>query len=161
MVKCESCDREFNKPEDLAMHNYAKHNIPLNNNSTQSNKSRINSKTILLGISVLAILIISTFFIYGKGLSGNVTSESIQKITLSYKNNNYSPNNLTVKVGVPVEITLDSSIGGCYRSFNIKELGVSKYSSNPSDTIKFTPTKTGSFEFACSMRMGRGIINVI
>ncbi len=96
----------------------------------------------------------------GDSDSGSASSGDTQKITLSMKNYNYYPNTITVKVGQPVSITLDKSIGGCYRSFTIRDLGVSSYSSSPSQTIDFTPTKKGTFRFACSMGMGTGTIIV-
>jgi len=157
-IKCEACNREFGSQEALASHNAAKHNIPLNN--TQKEGSKINKKTMFWIISIATVIIIAYFLISGNSLTGNATSDNIQKITLSFKNN-YSPNTITVEAGKPVEITLDSSVRGCFRSFNIRELGVSYKSSNPSDTIKFTPNKKGSFEFACGMRMGTGTINVV
>ena len=54
------------------------------------------------------------------------------------------------------EITLDKSVSGCYRSFNIRDIGVSQYSKDPSQKITFTPTKPGTYTFACSMGMGYG-----
>lgn len=90
----------------------------------------------------------------------NAPENSVQKVNLGFRNN-YYPNTITVQSGRPVEITLDSSVGGCYRSFNIRALGVSYLSSGPSDTIKFTPDKKGSFRFACGMGMGYGTINVV
>ena len=120
-------------------------------------------KSIFLTLGLLAVIILGYFFISGKSLTGNATSdtisEDIQRITLGL-NGNYYPNTITVESGKPVEITLDSSVRGCFRSFNIRELGISSYSQSPSDTIKFTPTKKGNFEFACGMRMGRGTIIV-
>jgi len=87
-------------------------------------------------------------------------SGEVQQVTLSYKDYNYYPNTITVKANQPVSITLDSSIKGCYRSFTIRELGVNKYSKTPSETVDFTPTKKGTFRFACSMGMGTGTIIV-
>ena len=95
-----------------------------------------------------------------KSDTASASENSVQEITLSFKYN-YYPNTITVGAGKPVEITLDSSVRGCYRSFNIRELGVSYRSSGPSDKIKFTPNQKGSFEFACGMRMGRGTIIVV
>ncbi len=160
-IKCEACDREFSDKEALTMHNSAKHNIPLS--STKQEESKSSSKT-LFWILGIAFVIIAGYFLMNGGLTGNVVSggagsEDVQRITLSFKNN-YSPNTITVEAGKPVEITLDSSVRGCFRSFNIRELGVSYRSSGPSDTIKFTPTKKGSFEFACGMRMGYGTMVV-
>ena len=93
--------------------------------------------------------------------TGNVIDNggNVQKINIGFKSN-YYPNTITVKEGVPVEITLDKSVGGCYRAFSIPGLGVSKYSSSPTDTINFTPNKKGTFKFQCSMGMGTGTIIV-
>lgn len=165
IARCEACNREFNRDEDLAMHNYAKHNIPINSSSGSKDSetsSGISKKTIFLIMGVLAVIIVSYFFMSGKSLTGNAASEDsgdVQRITLGFKNN-YYPNTITVEAEKPVEVTLDNSVRGCFRSFNIRELGISYRSSGPSDTIKFTPTKKGSFEFACGMRMGYGTIIV-
>lgn len=156
-IRCEICNREFKDGEGLAMHNSAKHNILLGN--AKKEKSKISKKTIFLIISILAVVIVGYFFISGKSLTGDVTSQDIQKITLGFKGN-YYPNTIKVKVNQPVEITLDNSVGGCFRSFNIKELGVNYYSKNPTDTIKFIPDKKGQFKFACGMNMGTGTIIV-
>ena len=157
-IKCEACSREFNDQEALAKHNAAKHNIPFGN--SKESKAGISKKTIFLIIIILAIIIIGYFFISGSFTGNTTSSGDIQKITISMKNYNYYPNTITVEAGKPVEITLDSSVGGCYRSFNIAALGVSYTSASPSDTIKFTPTQKGTFEFACSMHMGKGTIIV-
>ncbi|KAF0216769.1 MAG: Heavy metal transport/detoxification protein, partial [bacterium] len=89
-----------------------------------------------------------------------VSAGNVQKVILGMKNYNYNPNTITVKAGQPVSITLDSSVQGCLRSFAIKDLGVSKYAKTPSETIDFTPTKKGTFTFACSMGMGYGTLVV-
>lgn len=96
-------------------------------------------------------------------VTGNVivnTGGDAQKITLSERELNYYPQTLTVNVGQPVELTLDSSVKGCLRSFTIRDLGVQQYAKTASDVIKFTPTKKGTFTFACSMGMGYGTIIV-
>ncbi len=125
-------------------------------------------KSILYIGVILLILIVGGFFLFRGGSStvnGNVFSEGsqalqgeVQKVVISEKNLNYYPNEIKVKAGQPVSITLDSSVTGCLRSFNIKDLGVSKYAKTPSETIDFTPTKKGTFRFACSMGMGYGSI---
>ena len=156
-TRCEECDRNFPSLDALAMHNTAKHNNSLDN--AKEEKSKISKKTIFLIIGILAVIIVGYFFISGNSLTGDATSQDIQKITLCFKAN-YYPNTIKVKANQPVEITLDNSVSGCFRSFNIKELGVNYYSKNPTDTIKFTPDKKGQFKFACGMNMGTGIIIV-
>lgn len=115
--------------------------------------------------TIVILIVILIFgvgaFVYfnpGENVTSKVSSGSgeVQKITLSMKNYNYYPNTISVKAGVPVSITLDNSVGGCYRSFVIPDLGVRVNSRNPSQTIDFTPTKPGTYRFACSMGMGTG-----
>ena len=86
----------------------------------------------------------------------SVIQGELQKVTLGIKNYNYYPNTIDVEAGKPVEITLDKSVGGCYRSFVIPDLGVNELSSNPNEKIIFTPTKAGSYTFRCGMGMGYG-----
>ena len=122
--------------------------------------------TILIGI-ILVLGLVGGFVISGSGngsstatVVNTVTNADVQKITLGIQNYNYYPNTITVKAGQPVSITLDSNVKGCLRSFNVKDLGVSGYSQNPSQTIDFTPTQKGTFKFACSMGMGFGTLIV-
>lgn len=125
-------------------------------------------KSTLNLLGIVLIVIIAGYFMLSSGNdsggsgsnNGYVGSGEVQEITLGIKNYNYYPNTITVKAGQPVSLTLDNSVVGCYRSFVIKELGVSKYTKSPSDTINFTPTKKGTFRFACSMGMGTGTIIV-
>ena len=88
------------------------------------------------------------------------SSANVQNIVLSFKNGNYYPNTITVKAGVPVRISLDSSVRGCYRDFNIKSLGLRKLFSYLTDTLEFTPAVSGKYAFTCSMNMGKGILIV-
>ena len=92
--------------------------------------------------------------------TANVVYGETQKVVLSMKDLNYYPNEIRVKAGQPVSISLDESVTGCLRSFTIKELGVSKYVRTSQETIDFTPTKKGTFRFACVMGMGYGKIIV-
>ena len=129
----------------------------------------IKKSTLYIGAILLVLVIVGFFFFRGgsSAINGNVVSEGsqalqgeVQKVVISEKNLNYYPNEIKVKAGQPVSIKLDSSVKGCLRSFNIKDLGVSKNAKTPSETIDFTPTKKGTFRFACSMGMGYGKIIV-
>ena len=112
------------------------------------------------------ILIVSSIFVFGKSNgtagndaldnSGNSGSGEVQKIVISEKNLNYYPNTIKVKAGQPVSISLDSSVQGCLRSFTIRDFGLQKYLRTPQETLDFTPTQKGTFNFACSMGMGFG-----
>ena len=90
----------------------------------------------------------------------NVMDGETQRVVLSMKDLNYYPNEIRVKAGQPVSISLDESVTGCLRSFTIKDLGVSKSVRTSQETIDFTPTKKGTYRFACVMGMGYGKIIV-
>ena len=119
--------------------------------------------TNILGIIAFIVIVVGSIIFLNSNSNaennnGNVivSDKDAQKITLGIKNYNYYPNTIEVEAGKPVEITLDNSVGGCYRSFNIKDLGISQNSRSPSDKVIFTPTKPGTYAFACSMGMGYG-----
>ncbi|MBI2632517.1 cupredoxin domain-containing protein [Candidatus Pacearchaeota archaeon] len=120
--------------------------------------------TTMLAMMIL-LIIAGGIFIISRGSTNSdgkngetvaVIEGDAQKITLGTKNLNYYPNTIKVTEGKPVELTLDESVTGCLRSFTIKDLGVSKYARTPNEKIVFTPTKKGTFTFACSMGMGFG-----
>ena len=119
---------------------------------------------------LLGIIILIAFAIYfisstegnnstGNAVVGNIFGD-VQNVVISMKNFNYYPNTIKVKVNKPVSISLDKTVSGCLRDFTIRDFGVRKYLKNPSDTVVFTPTKKGTFRFACSMGMGTGILIV-
>jgi len=117
---------------------------------------------------LLLIVLVGAGFFFLKSGSGenneNLVSASgsgdVKQVTLSFKNGNYYPNTVKVKVGETVRISLDNSVGGCYRSFTIRSFGISKYLASGSDYVEFTPSKSGSYRFACSMGMGTGTLIV-
>ena len=88
--------------------------------------------------------------------SGSSTTGEVQKATLSMNNWVYEIDK-PLKAGVPVELEVDlSTVSGCMRSVVISEFGVRKYVTEGDNIITFTPDKSGTFNIACSMNMGRG-----
>lgn len=85
----------------------------------------------------------------------------IQEITLTVQGANYMPNPIRVKKGVPVRITADlSSVRGCASSIVIPDFGVRKAFRQGDNVVEFTPDKSGTFDFGCSMWMYTGKIVV-
>lgn len=122
--------------------------------------------TTLFVLVVLGIVSVG-FFVFGGGtpttgamITGEDRDARVQAVTLSVKGGNYYPQAVSVKAGQQVAITLDRSVSGCYRSLVIRGLGVSAYSKSPSETIRFTPEKPGTYRFSCSMGMGYGTLVV-
>lgn len=119
----------------------------------------------LIGILILVVLF-GLFMIKSSNASENVVgsvdpnSGDFQEVVLGFKNYNYFPNTVTVEVNKPVRIYLDKSVYGCFRSFTIRDFGISKYLQTEKDYVEFTPTKPGSYTFSCSMGMGTGTLIV-
>ncbi len=89
------------------------------------------------------------------------TTQEIQNVTLSFRNYEYVLTPNTLKVGIPVKITVDTTtVTGCMRDIVIGDLKVRKYVTPGDNVIEFTPNKEGTFLIACSMNMGRGYFTV-
>ncbi|MBI2473067.1 sulfite exporter TauE/SafE family protein [Candidatus Uhrbacteria bacterium] len=92
--------------------------------------------------------------------SGSVQKD-VQVIRMTQSASGYSPETLRVKVGFPVQwvITSESSFT-CASSIVVPSLGISTNLKKGENLIEFTPTKTGSIPYSCSMGMYRGTIIV-
>ena len=123
-------------------------------------------KNTTIGITVIVVIVLFGIYMFTGSaksnnniITGNAINEgnnAVQRITLTEKDLNYYPEEVRVKANQPVSLSLDNKVKGCLRSFNIRDLGISKYLKTVSDTLDFTPTKTGTFAFSCSMGMGYG-----
>ena len=73
--------------------------------------------------------------------------------------------NITVQAATPVKWIIDApqgSINGCNNRINIREYGIINYAFKFGENIiEFTPTKTGTTQYACWMGMIRGSITVV
>ncbi len=122
-------------------------------------------KAIKIGAGIL-ILLLGVFFIKNlfqeeEKVTTNAIStqneEGMQVFTLSWGKLNYNPEVITVKKGQPVKIIADTErLQGCFRSFQIPDLGIQKSFTEKDKEVIFTPEKEGEFTFGCSMGMGRG-----
>src|SRR3989338_2492784 len=132
-------------------------------------------QTIMKNIGTVLLVLLGGiafgFFLSGKSLSfsgdsGEETETSAdsgeyQEFTLSLGASNYDPETITVEAGKPVRITADlNSLTGCFRTFLIPDLGIKKQFKAGDDTLEFTPTEKGTFNFRCSMGMGKGTLIV-
>jgi len=85
-----------------------------------------------------------------------------QVIKITQFGNGYSPNSVTVKVGVPVKLLVNATnLYSCSASFVIPKYNVFTGLKEGVNEIEFTPTSTGPVKFSCSMGMYTGVINVI
>lgn len=87
----------------------------------------------------------------------------VQKITLTVISSGYTPRNITLAAGVPVELTLiGKNAQGCARAFTIPKYRIQTIVPETGETtVRFTPTKAGRVGFSCSMGMYTGVFEVI
>ncbi len=131
--------------------------------------SSLNGVLIVIG-SPISLQRVSGFF-SAERFSGSATvptvknaaGTTVQKVNIAATNDGYVPNRITVAAGVPVELTL-STVNNytCASYFYFKEFGI-KMQLGPTDTqsVTFTPTKKGSYQFTCAMGMYTGIMQVL
>lgn len=84
----------------------------------------------------------------------NESTEDLQKIDMdvSYENG-FWPNQFTLQKNVPVELTVNVGVnlGGCMNVAVIPDYDVTQRLKRGKNTIRFTPTETGTVEMTCSM----------
>lgn len=88
---------------------------------------------------------------------------NLQVVNIQVSSNGYSPNNITLKKGIPTRLILTTNgTGGCARAFTIPGLRLQKILPPTGvETLEFTPAKTGPLVFTCSMGMYTGTFNII
>lgn len=96
--------------------------------------------------------------------AGSVRVENgVQKVTIQVGNHGYTPNRIRVEKGIPVELTLVSNnTYTCALDFTLLSFGIREFL-EPTDrrVVRFTPQKSGSYTYACSMGMYTGTLEVI
>jgi sulfite exporter TauE/SafE len=95
--------------------------------------------------------------------TNSVITNGVQEVTINISNNGYSPNYIKVKKNIPVKLTLISKdTYTCALSFVFKEFGIKTFlEATDTQTFQFTPTKSGKFNFTCSMGMYTGTMEVL
>ena len=101
---------------------------------------------------------------YWKVISSSEQNAVIgNKVTINVTSGGYEADINTLKVGVPVILTLNShGVRSCARAFTIPSLNIVKMLPETGTTeIEFTPTQTGLLTYTCSMGMYSGSFNVV
>jgi sulfite exporter TauE/SafE len=96
------------------------------------------------------------------GKSAPVNS-GVQEVTIYVSARGYKTDVNTLKLGVPVKLTLiTNGVASCARAFTIPDYNLFKLlPQTGTETMEFTPTKTGILTYTCSMGMYSGSFNVI
>lgn len=130
----------------------------------------VKQMTIVGAVVAIAAIVAASIFVGGaeqvqaeNAITGNaVVSGDVQEVTLTFKNYEYQLEPSTLQKNVPVRMTVDlETVYGCMRDVVISSFGVRKYVKAGDNIIEFTPDKTGTFNIACSMNMGRGKFTVV
>jgi sulfite exporter TauE/SafE len=90
-------------------------------------------------------------------------NSGVQEVTINVSAHGYKANVNTLKVGVPVKLTLiTNGVASCARAFTIPDYNLSKIlPQTGTETMEFTPTRTGLLTYTCSMGMYSGSFNVV
>ena len=84
----------------------------------------------------------------------SVSSDGIQRATITLDSYSYAPNHVIVEAGKPVELTLTSVTTITPHNFIIKELSVEQdVSAGKSVVVRFTPAQTGTYLIYCDKRL--------
>ena len=120
-------------------------------------------KNLFFILLTLAIIVIAgVFLIRGENTTSDSVTGNAQVVKLWVEGGNYVLSPAEFKKDVPVRIEADiSRTPGCSRSIVISAFNVRKIVSESDNVIEFTPTKTGTFNIACSMNMYRGTFTVV
>lgn len=106
-------------------------------------------------IKLSASLFIAILFAAIVFSSHSYAQDAPQRIELVAKRFNYTPNEITLKKGVPVVIVLTSK--DVNHGLKFKDLNLDmKVKKNATIEVPFTPTKTGIFVGQCSVFCGSG-----
>lgn len=74
----------------------------------------------------------------------------------------FTPNRFVIKRGVPVRWEIDGlDIAGCANTIVAPTIGINQSLVQGPNLVRFTPAKTGTIPFSCSMGMIRGSFTVI
>ncbi len=101
----------------------------------------------------------------GQGASGGEVAQmenGEQVVNMTQSANGYSPNNFTVKKGIPVKWVIDSQNAyTCSASIRMSAYNIAQFLQAGQNVITFTPTQTGNIRFTCGMGMFSGTFMVV
>ncbi len=113
----------------------------------------------ILGVVTVAVL--SRFFFRARPATDAVEQAGVQEVRVVVRGG-YSPSVIRARTGVPLRIVFDrQEDGDCSSNVVFPDLGLSRFLAPfTATTVEFTPTRSGSYEFACGMNMIHGSVQV-
>jgi plastocyanin len=114
------------------------------------------------GYLVLAALLLTAFVISAaaeeeKAVVVPIASDGVQRVEMLGGDYFFKPKHIIVKVNVPVEIIIRKESGLVPHNIVLKApeagINISEGLGTDPKTIRFTPTKTGKYEFSCDKKL--------
>lgn len=121
-------------------------------------------KLLVVVISSVLVGLIVWWFFGNKhyDVVDSVQVDAVQTATITV-DGGYSPAVLSLKVGVPAEITfIRKDPSGCLEEIIMPDFGVAeKLPVNQPHVVSITPQRTGEFTYTCGMRMFSAKVRVV
>jgi plastocyanin len=116
---------------------------------------RMKVSAVFLAIFTLCLALAA--FGQGKVYKAVVDKDGVQRVTVLAGSYFFDPDQIIVKVDIPVEITIKKEPGITPHAFVIKEpeagMDISEALSTEPKIITFTPKKTGEYPFYCDKKL--------
>lgn len=127
------------------------------------NLNRNISRILIAMILLVSIITLSSCSTRGgeDNTSSTIDAANVQIVKVSVVGGTYVFDPKVLKKDVQVKLIFDmNTVDGCARSIVIPAFNIRKYVDEKDNAITFTPTKTGTYNIACSMNMYRGTFSV-
>lgn len=122
---------------------------------------RLMQRLRVLTLTPVLLLVVTVMSERGEGADGSILppdDHGIQRATIVMDSYSYSPNELSVQAGRPVELTLHNEATFIPHTFVIADPASGLHvhvevSAGQSQTVRFTPMTRGTFPFYCDKKL--------
>ena len=115
------------------------------------------SQLIVTGAGAVVIAVLARFFFRARTASVAAEHDGVQDVRVTVKGG-YSPDVIRARTGVPLRIVFDrQEDGDCSSKVIFNDFALSRYLAPfATTTVELTPSRPGTFSFACGMNMIHG-----
>ena len=117
------------------------------------------NKTIMLAFCLVLLAIFSSFAVAQRTTKvQKQQTNKIQSVRINLTDRGYQPSSFRLKKGVPARVTfIRKTADECGEEIVIPAYNIRRFLPiGKAVLVRFTPTKTGTFDFACGMDMLHG-----
>jgi plastocyanin domain-containing protein len=117
------------------------------------------NKTIMLAFCLVLLAIFSSFAVAQRTTKvQKQRTNKIQSVRINLTDRGYQPSSFRLKKGVPAHVTfIRKTADECGEEIVIPAYNIRRFLPiGKAVLVRFTPTKTGTFDFACGMDMLHG-----